>query len=71
MLTTHEYFERIQEETRNILAAKLTPRGKFESQVTHKNMYKRRFVSVKNKRAPVLSNFYEIGHHFDRECLRF
>ena len=38
ILTTHEYFEPIWEETRlsNNLAAKLTPWEKFQSQVTHK-----------------------------------
>ena len=60
ILTTQEYFDRIEETTSINLAAKLTQREKIKSQVA----YKRHLVSVKNKMAPVLSNFYEIGHHF-------
>ena len=66
ILTTDEYFERISEETSSNLAAKLTPREKFQSLVTNE----RRFVPVQNKMAPVLNNFYEIGHHVSRSCLR-
>ena len=56
----------LRRKTSNNLAAKLTRREKLKSQITHKT----RFVSVQNKMAPVLSNFYDIGRTFSRVCLR-